>query len=206
LTTLDWFSGRARSPYKGRLGAQTSAPCTTWHDDVEAQQSPSDVQAAPSSEQAEVQERAPVGPGMQCPPQHSSGSAQPVRSARQPPSGETWHRRAAEGGGGMTQVAPMQQSGFAPQLSPSAPHMLAAASHTPRRVSPALQAPEQQSAFDAHSSHSLRQPPTGAHRFAPSLCITQSPEQQLPLPPQLSPTCPVHIIRSLRMHMGSAAQ
>jgi hypothetical protein len=59
-------------------------------------------------------------------------------------------------------------------------------------VSCALHTPEQQSSFDVQSSHSLRHPPEGAHRWTPAPFIAQLREQQSSPVAQLSPTSRAH--------------
>jgi hypothetical protein len=104
-------------------------------------------------------------------------------------------------------VSPAQQSGLPPHISPSAPQVGAGAGwHTPNASSCALHDPEQQSAPEVHSSHSARQPPAGTHRFAPSLCIAHSREQQSLFIAQISPTCRVHPLWSFSLHMGRSAE
>jgi hypothetical protein len=66
--------------------------------------------------------------------------------------------------------------------------------------------PEQQSALDAQSSHSVRHPPAGAQRIAPSLEGRHCREQQSSLFVHTSSTCAVQPIVSLVMQLGSAAQ
>jgi hypothetical protein len=165
------------------------------------------VQACPSATQVEAHEN-PTVASRHDPEQHSAGWAQLAEAARQPaspPAPRHLWTPGSEGKG--AQVSPAQQSGLAPHVSPSAPQVgIGAGWQIPIAPSWPVHVPEQQSAFEVHSSHSTRQPPSGAQRFWPPGSITQSLEQQSSLPMQTSPTCFVQPAWSLPMHMGSGAQ
>jgi len=187
------------------MGSHVRTPSTSMHAEPALQQSASCVQVLPSMTHVDAQEN-PVEPGRQKPEQHSAGMAQvaaPARHAASPAG--TRHRCAPDGGGSIAHVAPGQQSGLPPHVSPSAPQV-GAGWQTPRPSSDPLQLPEQQSAPEEHSSHSLRHPPPGEQRLSPPASIEHSREQQSSLPPQISPTCRVHGLWSFSLHMGRAAQ
>jgi hypothetical protein len=175
------------------------------HAEPALQQSAFCVHPLPSATHIDAQSN-PVEPARHSPEQHSVGMPQVAANARHAASSaEPRHRCAPDGGGSIAQVAPGQQSGLPPQVSPSAPHV-GAGWHTPRPSSDPLHAPEQQSASEEHSSHSLRHPPPGAQRLRPPASIEHSREQQSSLPPQISPTWRVHGLWSFSLHMGRAAQ
>ncbi len=176
------------------------------HDEPGLQQSPLVVHALPSVTQASAHEN-PVDPPRHSAEQHSEGMAQVDGSERHAPSpgAGAWHRLDPDGGGNFTHASPAQQSGLPPHISPSAPHV-GAGWQIPIAPSGPAHTPEQQSAFDEHSSHWLRQPPAGAQRLTPSASITHSREQQSGSPPQMSPTCAVQPLWSFSLHMGSGEQ
>jgi hypothetical protein len=93
------------------------------HAELMSQQSALAVHPLPSATHVEAQEN-PVEPGRQRPEQHSEGMAQTVASARQAasPNGAK-HLCAADGGGSIMHVSPVQQSGLPPHVSPSAPQV-----------------------------------------------------------------------------------
>jgi hypothetical protein len=177
------------------------------HVDEVPQQSPSAVHSCCSPTQLVAHEN-PKAPSRQIPLQQSAGIAQLVVAVRHAASpAAIWHRCTPGGDGSGTQVSPAQQSGLPPQVSPGAPHGGGEAGwQTPIAPSAPLHTPEQQSVPEEHSSHSLRQPPSGAQRLTPPASISQSREQQSLLVPQTSPTWRVQPPWSFSMHMGVGAQ
>ena len=108
------------------------------------------------------------------------------------------------GGAGPGPGPAVQHCGLAAQPSPSLPQAPATQIDTPPSTD--AQVPEQQSAFDRHSSHPVRHPPADAQRMTPSLVGTHWREQQSSSFAQMSSTWAVHGFMSFAMQLGSAAQ
>jgi hypothetical protein len=140
-------------------------------------------------------------------PQQSEASAQLVPSAPHGGGGPPGRQRFGPTiGGSRRHFSPPQQSPSAPQISPSFPHAGAGGWHRFTPVASAPQTFEQQSSFVAQTSHTGRQPPIAAHRFAPSPVATHWREQHSVASLHTSPICFVHAFLSVIVHAAVGEQ
>jgi hypothetical protein len=159
---------------------------------------------APSSEQEPLHVRANSN-ARQLPAQHSEVKAQAPASGTQDPATAAVPQRLRPLTSPMQPWLPGQQSLLVPQKSPfdAQPDRSA---QRPTPSAPTTQAPEQHSAFSAHSSQTLAHPPAGTQRLIASEVDRQRREQQSTSPAQGSPTGLKQVRPSAAVQIAREAQ